>query len=92
MSRDRWRKGFIAAREKAGIQRIERNLMPHSFRHTLNTLLLEAGCDILKVQAFFGWSSKANPILTPVHRCYTHLDEADKLRELVPVIENIFEW
>lgn len=34
-----WRKRFNSAVEKLGLDRVKRNLTPHSFRHALNTLL-----------------------------------------------------
>ncbi len=37
-----WIKRFKRAMEKAGIDKKSRNLKPHSFRHTLNTLLRNA--------------------------------------------------
>ena len=35
-----------------------RNLKPHAFRHTLNTLLRERSYDADKIRASMGWSNK----------------------------------
>lgn len=86
-----WTKNFKKAMQKAGIDTQHINLTPHSLRHSLNTHLLNAGCDPLKVQVFFGWSPNIRtPILTTVQKGYTHF-QAEHLRELVPVIEGIFQ-
>ena len=43
-----------------------RNLRPHSFRHSLNTLLRDEGADPAKLREMFGWSNEA------VQDGYTH--------------------
>ena len=40
-----WQSRFNNAMEKANIDRVSRNLKPHSFRHSLNTILRDAGKD-----------------------------------------------
>ena len=53
-----WRKRFEKAMESAGFDRQERNIRPHSFRHTLNTVLRGAGADPAKLRESFGWSDE----------------------------------
>ena len=53
-----WAKRFTAAMEKAKIGREKRNIRPHSFRHTLNSLLREKGYDPAKIRAALGWSDE----------------------------------
>jgi integrase len=55
-----------AAMFKAKIKRISRGLKPRSFRHSLNTLLLQWGVDPEKVRAAVGWSNSGT------QRGYTH--------------------
>lgn len=56
--------------EKAGIDRVSRNLKPHSFRHSLNTILRDAGKDPAKIRAALGWEQERT------QDGYTHFDEA----------------
>ena len=53
-----WAKRFTAAMKKAGIDREKRNIRPHSFRHTLNSLLRDKGYDPAKIRAVLGWSDE----------------------------------
>ncbi len=53
-----WLKRFDRGMTKAGIDKKYRNLVPHSFRHTLNTLLLDSGHDPAKIRASLGWSQE----------------------------------
>lgn len=80
-----WKKHFqvamIAAgifheekKEKKTILINERRITPHSFRHTLNTLLRDAGQDPAKIRAALGWAGER------VQDGYTHWD-AEHLRE-----------
>lgn len=65
-------------------------ITPHSLRHSLNSHLLSAGCDILKVRAYLGWSDNIRqPVLTPVQQGYTHW-LPEHLRDLLPAIEGVF--
>lgn len=54
-----WRKRFYRAMKLAGIDRVGRNLRPHSFRHSLGSLLAGAGADGARIRASMGWSSEA---------------------------------
>lgn len=89
-----WRKNYYKALKQGEIAVFDargRKRQPHSLRHTLNTLLLDQGCNPLKVQFYLGWgpSSKV-PVLTTVQRGYTHF-AVEELRELIPVIERILQ-
>ena len=88
-----WRNAFARTSKAAEIPRKDskgRIRTPHSLRHTLNSMLIEKGCNPIKVQFFFGWSFNIPvPVLSGVHRGYTHMGVED-LRELIPVIEAIF--
>ncbi len=61
-----WKKRFSNAMSKAGIDVKSRNITPHSFRHTLNTMWLDAGHDAGKVRAVLGWTQEKTQEL------YTH--------------------
>lgn len=62
--------GFMT-KGKGRAYRNPRNLRPHSFRHSINTLLLDAGYDAEKVRAAIGWSDAA------VQKGYTHTERFD---------------
>ena len=53
-----WAKRFAAAMEAAKIDRRARNIRPHSFRHTLNSLLREKGYDPAKIRVSLGWADQ----------------------------------
>lgn len=68
-----WEKRFQSAMVRAKLMQREggkiinpRHLEPHSFRHSLNTLLRGADVDPAKLRATFGWSTEA------VQDSYTH--------------------
>ena len=61
-----WRKRFERAMKSAGVDRVGRNLRPHSFRHTLNTVLRGAGADPVRLRESLGWSGER------VQDKYTH--------------------
>jgi len=63
-----WKKRFYRAMENAKIDRQERNLTPHSFRHNLNTLLRDRGKDSAKIREVLGWRQER------VQDRYTHFD------------------
>ncbi len=64
-----WRIRFVSAMEKADIDRVSRNLKPHSFRHSLNTILRDAGKDSAKIRAALGWKRERT------QDGYTHFNE-----------------
>ena len=70
--------------QKAGIDREERNIRPHSFRHTLNSILRGKGYDPARIRAALGWSSEG------VQDGYTHWKAADfsRQREIVDELFN----
>ena len=75
---------------KAGIDYKERNVTPHSLRHSLNTHLLGRGCDPFKIREYLGWSNNVQSmVLTPVQRGYTHLG-TKHLKDVVDFIDGIF--
>ncbi|WP_028973249.1 tyrosine-type recombinase/integrase [Spirochaeta cellobiosiphila] len=88
-----WKRRFATALKRAAemedddspdFKNIEnRNLKPHSFRHTLNTLLLAEGMSDILIQASFGWS---NPV---TQQGYTHLG-VEHIREQKNIVEGIF--
>jgi len=61
-----WQKRFDAAMEEAKIDKKKRNIRPHSFRHTLNSLLREKGYDPAKIRAALGWADEE------IQNNYTH--------------------
>ncbi|UCF97016.1 MAG: site-specific integrase [Spirochaetaceae bacterium] len=63
-----WRKRFCKAMEKAKIDRQARGLSPHSFRHSLNTLLRDRGKDDAKIREVLGWRQRRT------QENYTHFD------------------
>jgi integrase len=63
-----------------GIDVRARRLTPHSFRHTINTQLLDDGVDPEKIRATLGWTNMAT------QKGYTHF-KADHLREPAAVVD-----
>ena len=59
-------KAFRRGMKNAGIDYKTRNLSPHSFRHTLNSILLGKGYGPDRVRSVLGWSSEK------VQGDYTH--------------------
>jgi integrase len=91
-----WKKAFTRAMdaaektEKACTDWNDKNVTPHSLRHSLNSHLLAAGCDAVKVRAYMGWSDNVlQPVLTPVQAGYTHWLPR-QLRDLVLEMDKIF--
>ena len=74
-----WAKRFALGMEAAGIDRKSRNIRPHSFRHTLNSLLRERGFDPAKIRSALGWSDEK------IQDNYTHWSEEgfDEHREVI---------
>lgn len=86
-----WKKNFEGTMIRANLMSREnghlvnpRNLKPHSFRHSLNTLLRGEGVDPAKLREMFGWSNEA------VQDGYTHWKaehfeaQRRKIEELLP--------
>jgi integrase len=71
-----WQGRFRSALRKAEIDCISRNLHPHSFRHSLNTILRDKGKDPAKVRAVLGWRQEKT------QDGYTHFD-IEHFRDLV---------
>ncbi len=78
-----WCNRFTAAMDKAGIDARARNLKPHGLRHSLNTLLRDAGQDPAKIRAALGWTTEQ------VQDAYTHWN-AEHLREGAAVVDRLF--
>ena len=79
-----WQKRFDKALVRAGINKKDRNLKPHSFRHTLNSVLRGFDYDDRKIQAALGWSD------TRTQEGYTTWD-MEQLREQADIVDKIFE-
>ena len=62
-----WRGRFHRALRQASIDAGERWLTPHSFRHTINTIVRDSGHDPAKIRAVLGWMDEA------IQDNYTHL-------------------
>lgn len=67
---------FMVVKECAKLADIDKNVSPHTFRHSFATHLIEGGADLKAVQDMLGHES----ILTT--EIYTHLD-TDYLRETI---------
>lgn len=78
-----WQKRFRKAMGKAEIDYSKRNLKPHSFRHTLNTLLRNAGQDPAKIRAALGWSGES------IQENYTHW-QIEHLQDQAKIVDNLF--
>lgn len=80
-----WAKRFAKAVDSIGIDRKARKLRPHSFRHTLNSLLREKSYDAAKIRAALGWSDES------IQDNYTHWRETgfDDHREIVNELFNV---
>ena len=77
-----WGDAFEKAMDIAGIDRVGRNLRPHSFRHSANTMLLDAGLDAGKVRAAMGWQG---PEVQAMYSHYAEMSLKD-LREHMDTI------
>jgi len=80
-----WKKRFIRAMEKAGIDYKSQNLKPHSFRHTLNTILRDAGQDPSKIRAVLGWQQEKT------QDNYTHWG-INHLRDQARIVDNLLGY
>ena len=79
-----WLKRFNAAMKSAKIDVKTRGITPHSFRHTLNSLLLAAGADPLKVRLALGWASAR------IQENYLHL-AVEQLKDVSAKVDTIFQ-
>lgn len=70
--------------DNAGIDYKSRNLKPHSFRHTINTILRDEGLDTAKIRETLGWTQEST------QENYTHW-QIEHLREQANIIENLFD-
>ena len=73
-----WQKTFRNALYGIGIteeERQTRHLKPHSFRHTLNTLMREKGVNPDVIRLMLGWSDVS------IQNNYTHFDIARMVRQ-----------
>ena len=69
---------------KAGIDCGTRNIKPHSFRHTLNTILRDEGQDSAKIRATMGWSQKET------QDSYTHW-QIEHLSGQTKIVDRLFK-
>ena len=79
-----WRERFKKAMKSAGLDRVGRNLRPHSFRHALNTLLRGAGADPARLRESLGWSGER------VQDKYTHW-QPEHFEDQRRLIEKLFD-
>jgi integrase len=78
-----WRKRFLKTMKKAGIDVKTRHLKPHSFRHTLNTILRERIKDPVLLRAYLGWTNERT------QDGYTHF-QIEHLREEAETVDGLF--
>jgi integrase len=79
-----WHKRFKTALKRAGIEPGDRWLTPHSFRHTINTIVRNSGHDPAKIRAVLGWMDEE------IQDNYTHW-EAEHLRRWAEIVDDIWE-
>ncbi len=77
-----WRTRFRAALRCAGIQTEGRNLVLHSLRHSLATILAGEGYDLRFIRETLGWSGE------DVQRMYTHYG-VEHLRGQAAILDRI---
>jgi integrase len=78
-----WHERFKRALRRAEIEPAGRWLTPHSFRHTVNTIVRDAGQDPAKIRAVLGWMDEA------IQDNYTHW-EAQHLRQWAEIVDEIW--
>ncbi len=74
---------FTKAMKRSGIDWKTRQLRPHSFRHSLNMFLRDAGYDSEKIRAALGWSSEQ------VQKNYDHW-KPEHLKGQADIVDGIF--
>jgi len=78
-----WRGRFKRALRRAHIEVGDRWLTPHSFRHTINTIVRDSGHDPAKIRAVLGWMDKE------IQDNYPHW-EAQHLRRWAEIVDDIW--
>jgi integrase len=78
-----WRTRFTKAMEAARIDYKGRDLSPHSFRHTLNTVLRSRGISDITLRAAFGWTDEKT------QENYTHT-QLEHLKDQADIVDSIF--
>ena len=79
-----WHGRFKRALGRAEIAAGDRWLTPHSFRHTINTIVRDAGHDPAKIRAVLGWMDEE------IQDNYTHW-EAESLRRWAEIVDEIWQ-
>jgi integrase len=86
-----WKKNFEGPMLKSKLPALDidgHKRTPHSLRHSLNTILLQAGCNPLLVREYLGWSEDG-PRVTRVQKGYTHFNVTD-MKGVLEVIDGLF--
>ena len=78
-----WHGRFKRALQQAQLVPGDRWLSPHSFRHTINTIVRDAGHDPAKIRAVLGWMDEE------IQDNYTHW-EAKHLRRWAEIVDEIW--
>ena len=76
---------FLIIKELAGLANIQKNISPHTFRHSFATHLVEGGADLRAVQEMLGHESITTTEI------YTHLDREylrSTLQQFHPAFKN----
>jgi integrase len=79
-----WHGHFRAALKAAEIDPGDRWLTPHSFRHTINTIVRDSGYDPAKIRAVLGWMDEE------IQDNYTHWQTED-LRKWAEIVDQIWD-
>ncbi len=79
-----WHGRFKKALAHTQIEPGNRWLTPHSFRHTINTIVRDSGHDPAKIRAVLGWMDEE------IQDNYTHW-EAESLRRWAEIVDDIWK-